>query len=77
MEPSPDLEASPVLPSVSNIKRSSSVLIITLLLGWGFDFLFWGRPVGINLSIYITACLLGGLALLLANGIKPAFKVWG
>jgi len=55
-------------------KHTNLVWIVVLVLGWGFDFLFWGKPVGINFPIYLTACLLGGTLLLLANGLKPAFK---
>ncbi len=50
------------------------VWVVALMLGWGADFLFWGKPVGINVPIYLTACLLGGGLVLLANGIKPALK---
>ena len=55
-------------------KHPNLVWIVALVLGWGFDFLFWGKPIGINFAIFLTACLLGGALLLLANGLKPAFK---
>jgi DNA mismatch endonuclease, patch repair protein len=49
-------------------------LIVALVLGWGFDFMFWGKAIGINFAIYLTACTLGGTLLLLANGLSPSFK---
>ena len=55
-------------------KHTNLVWIVVLVLGWGFDFLFWGKPVGINFAIYLTACLLGGSLVLLANDLKPAIK---
>jgi hypothetical protein len=58
-------------------KHTNLVWIVALMLGWGFDFLFWGKPVGINFAIYLTTCLLGGSLVLLANDLKPAFKSLG
>ncbi len=58
-------------------KHTNLVWIVALGLGWGFDFLFWGNPLGINFAIYLTACLLGGALVLLTNGLKPAFKSLG
>ncbi len=55
-------------------KHPNLVWIVALVLGWGFDALFWGKPLGINFAIYLTACLLGGSLVLLANGLKPSFK---
>jgi hypothetical protein len=55
-------------------KHTNLVWIVVLVLGWGFDFLFWRKPVGINFAIFLTACLLGGTLLLLANDLKPAYK---
>ena len=55
-------------------KHPHLVWIVGLALGWLFDFLFWGKPLGINFAIYLTACLLGGSLVLLANGLKPSFK---
>ena len=58
-------------------KYTTLVWIVALVLGWGFDFLFWRKPVGINFAIFLTACLLGGMLVLLANGLKPSFKSLG
>ncbi len=56
------------------IKHFYLVWVVALVLGWGSDFLFWAKPVGISVPIYLTACLLGGGLALLANGIKPALR---
>ena len=53
-------------------KHPNRLWIGALLLGWLFDFLFWKTPMGINFAIYAGLCLLGGLLLLLAEGIRPA-----
>jgi len=46
---------------------------VVILLGWAFDFLFWKKPaVGINFSIYVTLCLLAGILLLRADGLRLA-----
>ena len=52
-------------------KNPNRLWIVALLLGWAFDFLFWKKPTGINFAIYAVLCLLGGLLLLLAEGIRP------
>ncbi len=46
--------------------------IVALALGWAFDFLFWMKPAGINFAIFVTLCMVGGLYLLLSNGLRPA-----
>ncbi len=48
--------------------------VIVLLLGWIFDFLFWGKSVGINFAIFISITLIAGFSLLLIHGQKPALK---
>jgi hypothetical protein len=53
-------------------KHPNRLWIAALLLGWFFDFLFWKKPDGINFAIYSILCLLVGLALLLAEGIRPS-----
>lgn len=45
--------------------------ILVLALGWLFDFLFWEKAPGVNFAIFWTACLIGGLYLLLSNGHRP------
>ena len=41
-----------------------------ILLGWAFDFLFWKKPVGINFVIYVALCLVAGILLLQADGLR-------
>lgn len=55
-------------------KRPAQLLILTLGLGWAFDYLFWKHTLGINFAIFMTLCLLGGFYWLLSNGIKPDRK---
>ncbi|NUQ84896.1 MAG: hypothetical protein HUU11_09295, partial [Anaerolineales bacterium] len=43
---------------------------IVILLGWAFDYLFWEKPVGINFFIYATLCLVTGIYLLRADGLR-------
>jgi len=45
---------------------------VAFILAWIFDFLFWKKPVGINLIIFLAICLIGGFSLLLGNSLKPA-----
>ena len=45
---------------------------IVLLLGWAFDFLFWGQLLGLNFLIFIALSLAGGLSLLVTDHHKPA-----
>lgn len=57
------------------MKKHPVLLLVTVIvLGWLFDFLFWKHPLGINFAIYVTLCLLGALALLLLNRLKPSLK---
>jgi len=46
--------------------------LIVILLGWTFDFLFWNKPLGINLAIFVTLCLATGILLLRAEGLRLA-----
>jgi FtsH-binding integral membrane protein len=43
---------------------------IVIVLGWAFDFLFWKKPLGINFAIFVTLCLLTGILLLRADGLR-------
>jgi len=47
--------------------------ILVLVLGWAFDFLFWGTPgPGINFFIYVILCLGTGFYLLKIDGHRLA-----
>ena len=41
-----------------------------ILLGWAFDFLFWKKPAGVNFFIYVALCLVTGIFLLNADGLR-------
>lgn len=43
---------------------------IVILLGWLFDFLFWKKPFGVNFAIFVTLCLVTGVFLLRADGLR-------
>jgi len=44
---------------------------LVIFLGWSFDFLFWKKPgLGINLFIFVTLCLLTGIYLIKADGLR-------
>ena len=43
-----------------------------ILLGWAFDFLFWNKPAGVNFFIYVSLCLITGIFLLKADGLRLA-----
>jgi hypothetical protein len=45
---------------------------IVILLGWAFDFLFWKKPAGVNFFIYVLLCLVTGIYLLKADGLRLA-----
>ena len=44
--------------------------ILTIALGWAFDFLFWDTPLGINFFLYVALCLGAGIYLLQADGLR-------
>src|SRR5258706_1516802 len=41
-----------------------------ILLGWAFDFLFWMKPAGVNIFIYVVLCLAIGIFLLNTDGLR-------
>lgn len=56
------------------MKRTVLLWTTVLVLGWLFDFLFWGHAPGINFGIYAVLCLLGGSLVLILNGYSPSRK---
>ena len=56
------------------MKRTNIFWITVLVLGWLFDFLFWGHAPGINFAIYVVLCLVGGFLVLGLNGFKTSWK---
>ena len=46
-------------------------LILVILLGWSFDFLFWKMPtLGINFLLFVIVCLAVGISLLQSDGLR-------
>jgi hypothetical protein len=43
---------------------------LVILLGWSFDFLFWMKPSGINFFLFVSLCLITGIYLLKADGLR-------
>lgn len=54
------------------IKHSNRLWISVLLLGWVFDFLFWGHTPGVNFAIFVLVLLTTGIVLLSSEGLRPA-----
>jgi len=48
--------------------------IVMIFAGWSFDFLFWKQAPGINFAIFVSLCLVAGIALLGSEGMWPARK---
>lgn len=46
--------------------------VVVVLLGWVFDFLLWKKPLGVNFAIFVLLCLLTGILLLRADGLRLA-----
>lgn len=46
--------------------------LLVILLGWAFDFLFWEKPVGINVFLFVTLSLGSGIYLLNVDGLRLA-----
>ncbi|HEX5838578.1 MAG TPA: DUF4173 domain-containing protein [Anaerolineales bacterium] len=45
---------------------------IVILLGWLFDYLFWGKIPGINFFVFVILCLGTGILLLRLDGLRLA-----
>src|SRR3990172_1914323 len=54
--------------------KLNSLWYVAIALGWIFDFLFWKKAPGINFALFSSLCLLGGLYLLLSDGLRPNKK---
>jgi hypothetical protein len=72
--PEPVVTPAVVIPDeeLKLYKRPALLLVITLFLGWIFDFLFWEQSAGINFAIFLFLCLLGGFSWLALNELKPS-----
>jgi hypothetical protein len=54
------------------IKHKGLLFIIALILGWLSDFLFWQQIFGLNVPLFLTICLAGGVYWLMSAGFKPS-----
>jgi len=54
------------------VKIAARFWWVCLLLGWGIDFLFWGKAPGISFPIFITLIVLAGILLAAGEGARPA-----
>jgi hypothetical protein len=52
--------------------RKRLFLLIVIILGILFDYLFWGQSLGINFTVYSIICLTAGLSFLAYEGFRPA-----
>ena len=48
------------------------LLVISIILGFAFDFLFWKHEAGINFPIFTFLILISGLILLITSGHRPS-----
>lgn len=55
----PAQETPPATPSPKKAKTPSAFLAAGVILGWGVDLLFWNKPAGISIAIWITLALAG------------------
>lgn len=55
-----------------NLQHPARLILIALLLGWMFDYLFWKQLVGVNFVLFLTFSVIGGLYFLLSEGLKPS-----
>ncbi len=56
------------------LKKPVRFFGLVLLVGWCFDFLFWGHPLGVNYAFFMTIVMTVGIYLLKTNNIQPAKK---
>ncbi len=56
-------------------KNPNLLWFSALILGWLFDFLFWGQSIGVNFAIFMALCVLGGVLLLWRAGQPPSRRV--
>jgi hypothetical protein len=56
------------------LKNFARLALLSLLLAWIFDQLFWGKLPGISFPIFVALALILGLLLAWREGVRPA---WG
>jgi hypothetical protein len=56
------------------LKHTNRLILISLLIAWAFDLLFWKQAMGISFFIFVLLSLIAGLGLALSEGIYPPWK---
>jgi hypothetical protein len=56
------------------IKSLTRLWVLTLFLGWSFDYLFWDKDPGVSFAIFILLIVAGGVGLSLLEKRQPARK---
>jgi hypothetical protein len=56
------------------VKSLPRLWTVTLLIAWGFDFLFWQKPVGVSYTIFMTLVVVSGVGLSLLEKRPPAWR---
>ncbi len=54
------------------IKHANRLLLLSLVIAWGFDQLFWRQAPGISFFIFVLLCLAGGCLVTWWEGLRPA-----
>lgn len=66
-----DHEVAPVF------KHPTWLALAGLVLGLAVEYLFYGRPLGVSLSVWAALCLAAAFGLAAAEGIKPSWSAYG
>jgi hypothetical protein len=64
------------LQDKATMKSTQRLLVLSFLLGWIFDFLFWDKEPGASFPLFVTACVLVGLYLARQESLRiPRFSL--
>ena len=59
------------------LKHTTRLIVLSLIVAWCFDQLFWKKAPGISFFIFVGLCLVGGALITWWEGFKPAKpSVW-
>ena len=56
------------------VKYLARFWLVAIAVGWGFDLLFWNKPMGVSFAVFVGLCLLGGFILAASERRSPAFS---
>ncbi len=54
-------DANAAVPSDTPIEMPARLALLTITLGWLFDFLFWDQEVGVNFAIFMAVVVFSGI----------------